>query len=101
MDISGPIGYAFDQEAVSTSAVALVDFDGFTQAQIDVAGRIRLTVETQSVRYRYDGGNPTGSAGHLLAAGDVLILDSNNNIQNLRLIATGAGDSTVNVTLEN
>ncbi len=35
-----------------------------------------MTVETDQVRYRMDGTDPTSTEGHLLNAGDILTFDS-------------------------
>lgn len=59
---------------------------------------VKLTLiqpETQSVRWRDDGTNPTASVGMLLAVGDVLVY--NGNPAALKLIETTAS-ATVNVT---
>lgn len=65
----------------------------------DPVRRIRATVETNSVRYRYDGGAPTPTVGHLVAVGDQLELPGADACKHLRLIAT-AGTATVYITEE-
>jgi hypothetical protein len=53
------------------------------------------TVETNPIRVWFDNsGAPTSSLGHLLAAGAVLEVFGNVNIQNLRFIRQSA-DATV------
>lgn len=90
---------AFGTQTVSTTALSLEAFTDFTQAQVDRANRIIVTVETNSIRYRYDGTAPTTSVGHLLTAGTRLELVGNDNIQKLQVIRASA-DGTVMVTLE-
>lgn len=91
--------FAFGNQTVSNTALTLEAFTAFTQAQVDRANRVILTVEAQSLRYRYDGTAPTDAIGHLLTAGSRLELVGNDNIQNLRVIRVTT-DSTVMVTLE-
>lgn len=91
--------FAFGSQTVSSTALTLEAFTAFTQAQVDRANRVILTVEAQSIRYRYDGTAPTDTVGHLLTAGSRLELVGNDNIQNLQVIRVTT-DSTVMVTLE-
>ena len=57
-----------------------------------------LSVETNAIRYRIDGTDPTASEGHPLAAGDKLTVTGYNNIKRLRMIRQSA-DAAVKVTL--
>ena len=56
-----------------------------------------LTVETNSVRVTLDGTTVSSTAGHLLAAGDTLMVYGNQNITELRM-ARVTNDATVKVT---
>ena len=98
MPISTPTASAFNNTTVSSTALDLEDV-GFTAAQVKAADRMRLTVETNLLRYRYDGSAPTTSVGHQLAAGDVLILEGQQNIESFSIIAVST-DGAVFVTLE-
>jgi len=98
MAISTTIASAFNNATVSSTALDLTDI-GFTAAQVDAADRMRVTVETQPLRYRYDGGTVTTSVGHQLIAGSVLILEGNQNIANFNIIAVST-DGAVFITLE-
>jgi len=62
---------------------------GTTRARVAIIGPI----ETQAVRYRTDGGNPTTTVGHLLATSDVLSLEGPTTIDKLKIIAVVAGAS--------
>lgn len=90
----------FDTITVGASSIPL------TAAKVQVArtGGFKknaimafLSVETNSIRVRWDGGAPTSSLGHLLAAGDTLTVAGEQNVANLRLIRVSA-DGTVQVT---
>lgn len=85
--------------AISTTAKTLIDV-GFAITQIDNTIRMRLTVEGQPVRYRYDGTAPTASEGHPLIATDELIISGQQNIEQFQIIRSGASDATIRVTLE-
>lgn len=98
MAISTTTASAFNNATVSNTALELTDV-GFTAAEVKAADRMRVTVETNAIRYRYDGTAPTASVGHLLATGSVLILDGHNNIANFQVIADSS-DGAVMVTLE-
>ncbi len=99
--ISGaPTGFAYDHEALSVTSGAAVSF---TKAKVNPtnlpsAKSVEITVETQNVRYRYDGkGDPTTSTGHQVLAGGERYVIGINNINQFRMIAE-TGTATVRVT---
>lgn len=98
MAISTTIASAFNNSTVSSTALSLTDI-GFDADEVAVADRMRVTVETQPLRYRYDGAVATTSVGHQLVAGSVLILDGQQNIANFSIIAVST-DGAVFITLE-
>jgi len=57
-----------------------------------------ITCETADIRYRYDGGAPTSSVGHLLVAGDSITINGPGNISNFRAIRTAGVSATIRVT---
>ena len=63
--------------------------------------RAKITVETNPIRFSVDGSIPTASLGHLLSDGDILDLDSTQEIQEFRAIRQGAADATLMVTFGN
>lgn len=56
-----------------------------------------ITVETNQIRFRLDGTNPTASVGHLLGAGDSIVVSGYGNLSKLRFIRVSA-DATIQVT---
>lgn len=80
--------YAFESLTVSTTALAL------TENLSELADQVLITVETNAVRYRLDGQNPTASVGHTLDAGDVLELKGRYEIDKFRVIRRDASDAT-------
>jgi hypothetical protein len=58
-----------------------------------------ITVETAQIRYRVDGqAAPSATLGHLLNPGEMLELDTNEDIVAFRAIRTGATSATVQVS---
>lgn len=64
------------------------------------ATRAYVTVETASIRVRYDGTNPTASVGHLKQAGEEFIIEGSANIAALKMIRTGSTSASVHITYE-
>jgi hypothetical protein len=61
------------------------------------AVRAFITVETQPIRIRYDGTAATATVGHLLAIGDYITIDGQENVSNISMIRQ-AVDGVVNIT---
>jgi len=89
------IGFA--TVTVSSTALALPT-PGASDGVLTNAQAAVVTVETQPLRYRVDGGqDPTAASGHLLAVSDAVIISGAANVQRARFIRTGT-DGTVFVT---
>ena len=56
-----------------------------------------VTIETNSIRFRIDGGDPDANDGHVVIAGGNVYLIDSKSIRNLRMIAVG-GAATAIVT---
>lgn len=88
---------AFESITVSSAAI------GFTAATYGnpttgAAGTSALvTIESNPVRWRADGTDPTASVGHLLGAGESLEVEGSLDLASIRFIATGS-DATARVT---
>jgi len=86
--------FAYQRLGVTTAAVRQLDSTYRNQATA-----IFVTVETNNIRYRIDGGDPSITEGHLVVAGlyqNIYIVDP-SSIRNLRMIGIG-GTSIVTVT---
>ena len=99
--------YDYESITVSSSAVGLTaakykpvpsNREGEPGAERSAA-RAVITVETNELRYRYDGTDPTTSEGHILGVNDVLTLVGDDAISQFRAIATGS-DGVIKVTYE-
>lgn len=78
-------------EALAVSSVA-VTLTAATYAACNVA---TIECQTAAVRYTVDGGTPTATAGHVLEVGDVLTLDSPDQLQKFKAIRRDAGDAVL------
>jgi hypothetical protein len=83
-----PLG--FQTLTVSTAALSLSVPTGVTAAY--------LTCETNDIRYRVDGNDPTATVGHVLVKGELLIMRGRQILQQIRMIRLGAGDSVLSCT---
>jgi hypothetical protein len=96
--VPGLVAFAFETLTVSTTAlggtVATFAPDGELPAQ-----SVLISVETNTIRFRYDGGDPSAALGHALAAGASYLLQGAENIANLKMIRASA-DATVMLTYE-
>lgn len=91
----------FDTQTVSTTALSITasklvtnQAGGFYRRAV----KAFLTVETNSIRVRWDGTVPTATVGHLLTAGSSLTLYGEQNCSRLSMIRASA-DATVMITL--
>ncbi len=93
---------AYDYEAVTVSNTAI----GCTAAKLVFtptlgnarkAHEIHATVETDSVRYRFDGGDPTNLIGHLATAGTVIAVRGPHNLARFKMIRVTT-DASVKIT---
>lgn len=92
--------YAFGTRAISTGVIPLVSVTGLDAGQIAQVDRARITVATDAIRYRYDGGDPSATVGHYLPINGETVVEGQENIARLRFIRAGSGDATLSVTLE-
>ncbi len=93
--ISSALGgktYAFEQVTVADTAKTL------TAATYGLTKRAVITVETAQIRFRTDGTAPTAAVGHLLDAGDTVILESAEDIANFKAIRTGTVSAVINAS---
>lgn len=100
MALSAPVAFAYGTGTVSNTVLDLTDLTGLTAELVSQPDRLRLTVNANAIRYRYDGGDPAVDEGHYVPTNGELRLDHNTNIRNLRFIRDGGSDADVSVTLE-
>jgi hypothetical protein len=98
MDIIVP-SEALSYEAITVSNAVI----GFTAGLLNPGGAAPprgavLTLETASIRWRVDGGNPSGAVGHLMAAGDSVVLHGANTLANFKAYRATGVDASLRVT---
>ena len=88
--------FAHESLTVSTASIGVTQSTAFPGGPGNADAYYALfSIESNPVRFWLDGTAPTSSLGHLLAAGSVLEVHGNVNIQNLRFIRQGGADATV------
>lgn len=94
---AAPVAFAFEQLTVSNAAVPLTAAT-YAPAGSHQADEARIIGETQAVRIRFDGADPTAGAGHLIPVGTEFVLRGASNIARARLIRATGADGAVSVT---
>lgn len=94
VNVIGYTPFAYERIAVTNAAVSRLN-----AINRENAGAVFITVETNNVRYRIEGGNPTAAEGHLVVptAYQNLWFNDPHSIRNFRVIAV-AGNATLIVT---
>lgn len=85
----------FEQVTVSSTALGLPQ--GATINE-DATKWVLISVETAACRFRLDGTAPTAAVGHVLEAGDVLTLTSQEQLDGFQIIRRDGIDATINVS---
>jgi hypothetical protein len=90
------VPFAFETITVSTTAI------GFTASKyqptgLQPAALAVVTLESNDVRYRSDGLNPTASVGHVLASAGAVTVCGLQSLQQVRFIRVSA-DATAQVS---
>jgi len=62
------------------------------------AKAVLITIETNNIRYRIDGDDPTNLLGHVVFANGGLTFKDPYSLQQLRMISLAAGGSVAQVT---
>lgn len=94
--------YDFESITVSSSAVGLTPgcYNASSSLQpLREAQYVIITSETNDIRYRFDGVDPTASVGHKLVSGSSMVLLGIASIRQFKAIAV-TSDGTLMVTYE-
>lgn len=94
VSVTGSIARHFEQVTIDAAAGGV----GLTAATYSTHKKAHITVETAQIRYRANGEAPTSATGHLLNPGNILDLDSNEDIVNFKAIRTNATSGLISVT---
>lgn len=88
--------FAFETITVSSTALGFTTATAFPTG-LPPADAAFVSVETDSIRYRVDGLNPTDTVGHLVASGGSFWVYGTLNCRKLRMIRV-TNDATIRVT---
>lgn len=93
----------FEQISVAATAVGFTTTQYRNKASGGIDARIALvtlegTAGTNDIRYTFDGTTPTTSVGHLLPAGQAIVVRGLGNITKFRAIRAGSTSGVISVT---
>ena len=94
MQLSGSNASAYEALTIDNTAGGIV----LTAAKYGTCTKAFITCEAAQVRFTLDGTAPTTSVGHLLDDGDILTLDSNEDIAAFKAIRTGEVSASLQCT---
>ena len=83
---------AYESVTVADSAI------GLTSGTYGDATKAEMTLETAQIRVRKDGTNPASDEGHIVAIGDVLVLNSAADLATFKAIRTGSVSGVLKIT---
>lgn len=94
---NSPGVFAFETITVSTVSI------GFTAATYapsgqDQASAALISLETNPIRFRSDGTDPTAAVGHPAVAGQTIEVCGAPNVRKFRMIRSGAADGSATVS---
>lgn len=90
--------YDYESITVSASVVTLTASKLSPTDGTPPAASALLSLETAAIRYRLDGVDPTSSEGHLLASGDVLLLENITALRQFKAIKDTGVDGVLSVS---
>ena len=94
-------GDAFNHETITVTDSA-IGFTAATRVKSDCNNIIAIvTAEGGHMRYRYDGtDSPSTTTGHLLAHGDMIVIEGSPNVAKFKAIRVGSVNGILRVTYE-
>ena len=92
-----PIPFAWEEVSVSTVAIGLTAATYNPTASGFKSIMAFISTETDTIRFRIDGGAPTSSLGHQVAAGGSFII-CQASLNKLQMIRSGSSDVDASIT---
>ena len=89
----------YDREDITVSTTAI----GFTASKLITKPppkRAVMTLEGATIRYTYDGTDPTTDLGHQMFIGDILIIEGTENLNKFKAIRDGTVNGKLVATFE-
>lgn len=94
------VGYDFEALTVADSVQVLTPSKYKNSNTSGGAIEAFVTNDGAEIRFRYDGGTPTSTVGHILADGGIIVLKGQNQMESFKCIRTGSTSSEISVTYE-
>jgi CO dehydrogenase/acetyl-CoA synthase alpha subunit len=94
VSLSGSIASEYEALTIDNTAGGIA----CTAAKYTGCRRAFMTLETAQIRFTIDGTAPTTTVGHILDIGDILKLDSAEDIAAFRAIRTGGTSGSLRCT---
>jgi len=94
------VGFSFEQLTVTSAVQVLTPAKYTAQGGFTGASEAFLTLNGGNIRYKYEGGTPSSTEGHLLTDGGMLVLKGQQQMKDFKCIKTGASDSEISITYE-
>jgi hypothetical protein len=94
------VGYDYEQLTVTTGVQVLTPAKYTAQSGFAGASEAFLTLNGGNIRYKYNGGTPSSTEGHVLLDGGILVLKGQQQMKDFKCIRTGSADSEISVTYE-
>lgn len=93
------IGFAFEQLTVTNSVQVLTPSKYKDSTTSGGASAAFVTNDGDALRYTYDGTTPSGTVGHKLQDGGVLVLNGQNQMSAFKCFRVTT-DTTITITYE-
>ncbi len=94
----------FGEAVVSSTALSIShELFGFSAAELLAADRATISVQGTNAHIRWDGGDPSATAGfHLDTAGGAahFVINGNANVNNIKVIRETGSDADISIQLE-
>lgn len=93
------IGFGFETVTVAAVAIGLTAAT-YAPASGENAEEAFITLALGTLRYRYDGTDPSATVGHVLTDGGSIVLKGQNQMSQFKAIRTTATSGVLSVTYE-
>lgn len=94
------VGFAFEALTVTDSVQVLTPSKYGDSETSGGASEAFISNDGAEIRFRYDGGTPTSTVGHILADGGILVLKGQQQMSSFKCIRTGGVSSEISITYE-
>ncbi len=100
VQIRPKIGFAYEQLTVTTGVQVLTPSKYAGTGGFEAAAEASITILGGDIRYTYDGTTPSGTVGHVLRDGGILVLRGQNQMEKFKAYRYGSVDVELSCTYE-